>query len=58
MAALTSTLPLGDPIEHRSIVVTPLFPRLAPRVEYVTLEEALPLGFLVREALEMRPSGP
>ena len=52
MTALTSTLQLGDPLEHRGIVLVPLFPRLARRVEYVTLEEALPLGFLIRETSE------
>ncbi len=40
---------LGEPIEHRGVVVAPLFPRLKPRAEYVTLEEALPLGFRVAE---------
>ncbi len=52
MTALTSTLQLGEPVEHRGIVVAPIFPRVAPRVGYVTLDEALPLGFLVREASE------
>lgn len=40
---------LGDPVEHRGIVITPLFPRRSPVAEYVTLDEALPLGFRVRE---------
>jgi ARG and Rhodanese-Phosphatase-superfamily-associated Protein domain len=40
---------LGEPVEHRGVVVAPLFPRLKPRAEYVTLEEALPLGFCVAE---------
>ena len=40
---------LGEPVEHRGVVVAPLFPRLKPRAEYVTLEEALPLGFRVAE---------
>jgi hypothetical protein len=40
---------LGEPVEHRGVVVAPLFPRLKPRAEYATLEEALPLGFRVAE---------
>lgn len=40
---------LGEPVERRGVVVAPLFPRLKPRAEYVTLEEALPLGFRVAE---------
>src|ERR671934_1323581 len=40
---------LGDPVEHRGIVITPLFPRRDPVAHYVTLDEALPLGFRVRE---------
>ncbi len=40
---------LGEPVEHRGVVVAPLFPREQPRAEYLTLEEALPLGFRVSE---------
>jgi hypothetical protein len=40
---------LGEPVEHRSVVVAPLFPREQPRADYLTLEEALPLGFRVSE---------
>ncbi|MEK6275841.1 MAG: DUF6569 family protein [Actinomycetota bacterium] len=40
---------LGEPIEHRGVVVAPLFPRERPHAEYLTLEEALPLGFSVAE---------
>jgi hypothetical protein len=40
---------LGNPVEHRGIVITPLFPRRDPVAQYVTLDEALPLGFCVRE---------
>ena len=39
----------GEPVEHRGIVVTPLFPRRDPVAEYVTLDEALPRGFRVDE---------
>jgi len=40
---------LGEPVEHRGIVVTPLFPRRDPVAAYVTLDEALPRGFRVDE---------
>jgi len=40
---------LGEPVEHRGVVVAPLFPREQPRAKYLTLEEALPLGFRVAE---------
>jgi len=46
---LDSKLQLGEPVSHRRIVVAPLFPRLTPRASYVTLDEALPLGFRVTE---------
>ena len=40
---------LGDPVEHRGVVIAPLFPRTDPRAEYLTLDEAIPLGFHVTE---------
>ncbi len=40
---------LGEPVEHRGIVIAPLFPRSDLRATYVTLDEALPLGFAVTE---------
>src|SRR5918997_299112 len=43
------TIQLGDPVEHRGVVIAPLYPRTSPRAAYVTLEEALPLGFRVTE---------
>src|SRR5918992_1754914 len=43
---------LGEPVEHRGIVVCPVFPRRTSRAAYVTLEEALPLGFRVTEVDE------
>src|SRR5215210_326114 len=45
----TKTIQLGDPVEHRGIVVAPLFPRVQPEVEYLTFEEAAPLGFRISE---------
>jgi hypothetical protein len=44
-----STIQLGEPIEHRGIVIAPLFPRRQPQAEYLTLEEAIPLGLRVTE---------
>src|ERR671937_2837604 len=46
---IDTRLQLGEPIEHRGIVIAPLFPRVDPKADYVTLEEALPLGFRVTE---------
>ena len=31
------TFQLGEPVEHRGIVVTPLFPRRDPVAEYLSL---------------------
>jgi hypothetical protein len=45
----SDTIQLGDPVEHRGVVITPLFPRRQPVTEYLTLEDALPLGFRVEE---------
>src|SRR2546423_200213 len=46
---IENSIQLGDPVEHLGIVVVPIFPRQDPVVEYVTLEEALPLGFRITE---------
>ncbi len=43
------TFQLGEPVEHRGIVVTPLFPRRDPVADYVTLDEALPRGLKITE---------
>src|SRR5918997_2943479 len=43
------TIQVGDAVEHRGVVIAPLFPRRSPVAGYVTLEEALPLGFRVTE---------
>src|SRR5439155_23997730 len=47
--SLKSPIQLGDPVEHRGVVIVPLFPRTGPRAEYLTLDEAVPLGFHVTE---------
>lgn len=50
MKTLTETIiQLGGPIEHRGVVLRPLFPRLNPRCDYLPLEEALQRGFRVTE---------
>jgi hypothetical protein len=46
---IMESVQLGEPIEHRGVVIAPLFPRRQPRVEYLTLEEAIPLGFRIAE---------
>ena len=48
----TNTIQLGEPVEHRGIVVAPLFPRLQPRADYLTFDEAAPLGFRISEVDE------
>jgi hypothetical protein len=40
---------IGDPVEHDGVVIAPLFPRKTPKATYLTLDEALPRGFEVRE---------
>jgi len=50
---MTSTTPftfqLGDPVEHRGIVITPLFPARDPVAAYITIDEALPRGLTITE---------
>jgi hypothetical protein len=46
---MTLTFQLGDPVEHRGIVVTPLFPTRDPVAGYITLDEALPRGLKIKE---------
>jgi hypothetical protein len=47
----TQNLPfqLGDPVEHRGIVIAPLFPTRDPSCAYATLDEALPRGLAITE---------
>jgi hypothetical protein len=40
---------LGDPVEHRGIVIARLFPARDPVARYVTLDEALPQGLAIAE---------
>ena len=47
----TTTLPfqVGDPVEHRGIVVAPLFPLRDSRARYIALDAALAHGFTITE---------
>ena len=40
---------LGEAVEHRGVIVAPLFPTRDPEVSYVTLDEALPRGLAITE---------
>ena len=43
---------LGEPTEHRGIVVCPIFPRRDPVAAYLTLDEALSRGLRISETSE------
>jgi len=43
---------IGEPVEHRGIVVAPLFPRQDPVASYLTFDEALASGLRIRETSE------
>jgi hypothetical protein len=47
-----TTIQLGEAVEHRGILIAPLFPRVTPLTEYATLEDALPLGLRIDEVSE------
>ena len=49
---MVENLQLGEAVEHRGIVLTPLFPRRDPVAEYLTLDEALPQGLRISEVDE------
>jgi hypothetical protein len=46
---IDNSIQLGDPVEHRGVMIAPLFPRKDAKAEYLTVEEALPLGFRITE---------
>ena len=48
---LTTFAP-GEAVTHRGITVVPLFPASEPVAEYITLAQAVPLGFTVTEVDE------
>src|SRR5688500_14451677 len=49
---IENLIQIGDPVEHRGIVIAPLFPRRDPVAEYVTLDEALAEGLRISEVDE------
>ena len=49
---IEQSIQLGDLVEHRGVVIAPLFPRRQPVAPYVALEEAIPLGFHIGEVGE------
>ena len=51
MHLTTHAFQLGEPVEHRGIVVAPLFPTVDPVAAYITLDEALPPGLRITETV-------
>ena len=49
---LNQIVQTGEALEHRGIVVCPLFPRRDPEASYITLDEALARGLRVSEVDE------
>ncbi len=49
---IQNLIQIGEPAEHRGIVVAPLFPRRDPVAAYVTLDEALAGGLRIAETSE------
>ena len=49
---MIDNIQIGEAVEHRGIVITPLFPRRDPVAAYITLDEALPQGLRIREVDE------
>jgi hypothetical protein len=49
---IEGSIQLGNPVEYRGVVVAPLYPRNNPKAEYLTLDDALRLGFRVAEVDE------
>ena len=52
MTVTTHTFQIGEPVEHRGIVIAPLFPARDPVAGYITLDEALPRGLTITETSE------
>jgi len=46
---MIKSLQIDDAVEHRGIVIAPLFPRQDPVAAYLTLDEALTIGLRIRE---------
>ena len=49
---MENLIQVDEPMEHRGIVVAPLFPRVDPVAAYVTLDKALAGGLRIRETSE------
>jgi hypothetical protein len=49
---IQNLIQIGEPVQHRGIVVSPLFPRRDPVAAYVTLDDAIGGGLVVRETSE------
>jgi ARG and Rhodanese-Phosphatase-superfamily-associated Protein domain len=49
MHLTTHAFQVGEPVEHRGIIVTPLFPTVDPVAAYISLDEALPAGLRITE---------
>jgi hypothetical protein len=49
---MIENLQIGEPVEHRGIVVAPLFPRRDPVAAYLALDEALARGLRIAETSE------
>src|SRR3990172_9949444 len=49
---MIENLQIGEAVEHRGIVIAPLFPRRDPVAAYLTLDEALAGGLRIRETSE------
>ena len=49
----TDLIQPGEPVDHRGIVVAPLFPRHDPVAAYITLDEALPRGLRIAETSDV-----
>ena len=49
---LTIPFQVGDAVEHRGVVIAPLFPTRNPACAYITLDEALPQGLAITETSE------
>ncbi|MGH3133270.1 MAG: ARPP-1 family domain-containing protein [Gaiellaceae bacterium] len=49
---MENTFQVGEPVEHRGVVVCPLFPAKSPQARYLALEEAIPRGLRIEEVDE------
>ena len=52
MTTITLPFQVGDPVEHRGIVLAPLFPLRNPVARYVTLDDALARGLTITETTD------